>query len=172
MPAAVKGLPIKKEVPQNPEELNEALGKYFSAKRKLKGLKTRLGARLQKIKDQYGLKMKPVEEEIKMLSEGIQISSEAHRAEFTADGTKSRKFRNGTVGWRLGNWKHIISTSDEEIIAQLKEKGLYDKYVIVTEELDVQKLVRDRDALRGQIDGLSFDQEERFYIDPPKAKKA
>ena len=166
-PTQVKGLPTKHHVPQTDEELNAALGAYFSLGGRLAVLKTRLDGRLKKIKDQYAAKAKPLEGEKNELAEGIQTASEARRTEFTADGTKSRQFAHGIVGWKLGNWKHLISTSDDEVIAALEKAGL-GEYIVVEKRLNVQRLIQDRAKLN--IAGLSFEQEERFYINPPKAK--
>lgn len=168
----VKGVLAKKGVPQTDDELNQALGLYFSAKRRWQNLKTRLDDRLKKVKDQYGLKMKPVKAEEDELANNIATYSEAHRAELTADGPKHRVFPNGIVGWRKGGWSHKITTSEAEVIAELKKKGLYDTYVIVTEKLDVQKLVRDRGKIGNTVAGFKILQVERFYIDPPKDKKS
>lgn len=166
----LKGVTAKKGVPQTPEELNSALGAYFSAKRKLKGLKSRLDERIKKVKDQYGLKMKSISAEVEELKQNITSYSESHRAELTADGTKHAKFSHGTVRWQLGNWTHIVSTSDNDVIAELERTGR-GEYVIIDKRLDAQALIRDRDQL-GDVEGLSFKREERFYIDPPKGKKA
>ena len=167
-----KGVTARKGVPQTRDELNSALGSYFSIKGQLKSLKTRLDARLKKIKDQYAAKMKPLEAEVNGLREGITTFCEAHRMELTADGIKSEKFPHGIVGWRHGNWAHVVTTSDDEVIAELEKMGLGDEYVVTKKELNAQRLIQDRESLGERVPGLKFKREERFYIERPKAKKA
>jgi len=168
-----RGEAARSGVPQTRDELNSALRSYFSVRGRLRVLKTRLDARLQGIKDQYAAKMRPLQAEENALREGITVFSEAHRAELTADGTKSEQFPQGIVGWRYGNWAHEVSTSDDEVIAALEGMGLGDKYVITPKkELNAQLLIRDREVLGDSVPGLGFKRGERFYIDPPKKAKA
>jgi phage host-nuclease inhibitor protein Gam len=167
-PTPAKGVTAKKGVPQTLEEINAALGEYFSFKRRLKALKSRLDDRIKKIRDQYGIKMKPLKSNEEALAEAIQTSCEARRAELTSGGAKSHKFPHGTVGWRLGNWAHSITTSEAEVIDQLEKMGLDDDYVVVKKELNAERLIQDREKIADEVEGLSFTQEERFYINPPK----
>jgi phage host-nuclease inhibitor protein Gam len=161
----------KSGVPQNRDELNEALGNYFSVKRRLAAVKSRLEERIKKLKEQYAPRIKPLADDEKALHDAIQTHCEGHRAEYTADGIKSEMLPNGTIGWRLGNWTHRIATSEDGVIAELERLGLVDRYVVRRPTLNIELLIRDRDELP-KIEGLEIFREERFYIAPPKAKKA
>lgn len=171
-PTTPKGMPAKQGIPQTDREINAALRKYFSAGRRVQTLKARLEERLSRIRGQYAPKIQAEEEVEKGLFDAVQTSSEARRAEFTADGVKSKKFPNGTVGWRLGKWRLILKVPEEEVIAALKHRGLDRDYVVQKEVLNAQELIRDRVKLTGFEDLLSFTQQERFYIDPPNNKAA
>lgn len=81
--------------------------------------------------------------------------------------TRSQKTSAGTFGWRW-NTPYVElaeGKTDEEVIAELRERGLK-QYIRVIEELDREALLRDHPKLSG----VAYMQRDEFFA-KPKMKK-
>lgn len=124
-------------------------------------------ARAAKIQSRFEIEYGPLARNARETSQKILQYAEDHRNELTkAQAQKFATFIQGRVRWQQST-RLNVADDVAHIIAVLKEHGLYDQFVRVTEELDRQALLQERNRASWQdIEGLAVHERELFYIEP------
>lgn len=145
-------------------EVDAAIAQIGAAQRARNEIETAMNAELAAVKAKHEALAVPHAAVIAEMAEGVRVWCEAHRIDLTKEGkTKTAKFAAGEVSWRMRPWKVTIR-GEGIVIETLKEQEL-GKFIRTTEAVDKNKLLLDRDAVKG-VKGISFSQGEDFVIKP------
>ncbi len=166
----IKADAVQHWVPDNREEVNEAIAEIGRLQRERERIQTKMNDLMAVIKADYDAAAKPYADRLSELVKGVQLWCEANRTSLTKDGrVKFHEFATGIVKWRLTPWSVSLSKAGE-VLALLKAKAQL-KYVRIKEEIDKDALLADREALLSTpIKGVTFKQREEIAIVPHESK--
>lgn len=102
------------------------------------------------------------------LVRGLQVWSEAHRAELLAGQGKSFSLVSGVCSWAWTPWRVILKAGSSlaEAIAELKRRRA-NKYLRIKTELDKEAILADREAfVKRNFNELGVTHHEEFVIKP------
>lgn len=130
-------------IPQSRQDVETCLARLCA----LRGLLDQRAAILEqdvaRLQEAYAAEIEPIERDIAALEAQIQAYCEAHRATLTRDGRgKTVKFANGSVSWKDGKPRVMLTAKEEAIIAALKKLRLAKAFVRVAESIDKQAILK------------------------------
>lgn len=155
-------------VPQNREQVAEAISVIGAARRKLAKIEADMNEQIAHTKEHYEKLAEPHNKIIKQQQLGVQTWCEANRDALTDGGkVKFAAFTSGEVKWRL-NPKSVAVKGAKAVLELLKKSGLT-RFIRTKEEIDKEAILAEPDAV-ASIKGIAFVQEEEFVIEPFETK--
>ncbi|PLX97297.1 MAG: host-nuclease inhibitor protein Gam, partial [Desulfuromonas sp.] len=116
------------------------------------------------IKQRYEEQAKPLGDDIRQLSQGVQVWCEANREAITQGGkVKFATLTTGKVNWRTRPPK-VTLRGKESILENLKRLGLA-RFVRTSEEINKEAMLNEP-ALAKTVPGVNITQGEDFVITP------
>jgi len=158
---------IKRVVVAVPKNLNQAaqfLALIGKEQRATDMVQSDLNAEVDRLKAKAMADVKPHQEKISQLVEGLFAYAEVHRNELT-DGGKSKtvKLPTGWFGWR---WTPpaISIRNVKAILVKFKELGLK-QFIRIKEEPNKEAMLKEPEIAK-TIKGISISQHEEFVVKP------
>jgi len=140
-----KQAPVKSAAiwaPVNADEADTAIAEIGELQRRRTIIETDLNEALAALKTVAEKEAAPVNARLKELTEGVHAFCAANRDALTDDGaTKTHKFGNGEVSWRMRPPK--VSIRDNAIvIASIKALRLAGEFLRIKEEIDKEAMLK------------------------------
>lgn len=155
-------------VPQNRDEVNEAIAELGRQQRERLRIETAMNDEMAQVKAKHDAEAKPLGERISELTKGLHLWCEANRATLTQDSkVKFHDFATGQVKWRLRPPSIAIRGADA-VVKTLKNLGL-ERFIRSKEEVDKEALLKELDVAKG-IGGVTVSQKEDFVVVPHESK--
>lgn len=151
----------------SPEDVEIALRSLGDTLRGIEKITQKRDTRTARIQEQFETEYAPLAYRSRDIARKILRYAEAHRGELTrAHARKFAAFIQGKVRWQQSS-RLDVAVDAAQIIAALKAQNLYEKFVRVSEDLDRQALLQERNrASWKEIEGLAVHERELFYIEP------
>lgn len=151
-------------VPQSRAEVTEAIAEIGRAQRERERVQAAMNDELAVVRQRFEEQARPHADAISMLSQGVQLWCEAHRAELTQGGkTKTVNLASGEVKWRMRPPSVLVRGGDL-VIDLLRQLGL-SRFVRIKEEVNKEAILAEPEAVAG-IRGISIGQREDFVVEP------
>ncbi|MEO5363429.1 MAG: host-nuclease inhibitor Gam family protein [Magnetococcus sp. DMHC-8] len=155
-------------VPQSRDDVDRAIARIGTLQRDRVRVHADKDEQMAEINREHKARLEPLEEEIRLQQQGIQIWCESHRAELTQSGkVKFHEFPSGTVKWRMSPPKVILKGIDV-LLELLRTRGL-DRFIRTKEEVNKEAILADHGAVAG-VPGIKIDQVENFIVEPFETK--
>lgn len=154
-------------IPQSRAECTDMVAEIGRHGRELSRIEAAMNDELAAIKERYEEQARLHREAVGTLTEGARIWCEANRSVLT-DGmkTKTVNLSSGVVKWRTT--PPAVKVGRGMLLAvmeTIRQRGLADRFIRVSEELNKEAILADPDAVNG-VGGLSVEQKEEFVIEP------
>lgn len=151
-------------VPKSLDEAAEFLAQIGEEQRATDKIRSDINTKVDKLKAKAMADVKPYQEKISQLVEGLFAYAEAHRDELTDGGKrKTVEVPTGTFGWRMT--PSAVSLRDvESILKSLKSLGL-ERFIRTKEEVDKEAMLKEPDVA-STVKGVSVSQREEFIAKP------
>lgn len=159
-------------VPQDDSEARNAIRELGDLNRDKLRLEAEMNDRLAEIKEEYGAKVEPINDQIVAKHEGLKTYAEANRARLTNNGkVKFHRFTTGEISWRTRPAKVTIRGKDA-VIAAIKGARLGKKFLRTKEEINKEAMLEDRKTAAA-ITGVSIGSDgEDFIVEPSETELA
>ena len=165
MAKKTKTLGANLPVPQSRDDAAAALRRIGEANREVARIELKLADDVAGLKEAAESAATPLKEEAKALTEGLKLWAEANRDALTGGKVKTADLGTGKISWRLRPAKVSLRGKIEEVVERLKSLGLQ-RFVRVTEEVNKEAMLADRDAARA-VQGVTIASEgEDFVVEP------
>jgi phage host-nuclease inhibitor protein Gam len=156
-------------VPQNREEATAALRRIGDLNREVARIDLALSDAAAALKEKAESDAAPLQAEAKALIDGLKQWAEANRDALTGGKVKYADLGTGKISWRLRPAKVSLRGKVEEIVERLKSLGLQ-RFIRVSEEVNREAMLADRDAARA-VQGVTIASEgEDFIVEPFEAE--
>ncbi len=163
-PTRVKNAAVKHTVPQSREEAAEYIAEIGRLQRNRGRIEAAMNDEIATIKQRYEEQAKPLGDDIRQLSQGVQVWCEANREAITQGGkVKFATLTTGKVNWRTRPPK-VTLRGKESILENLKRLGLA-RFVRTSEEINKEAMLNEP-ALAKTVPGVNITQGEDFVITP------
>lgn len=151
-------------IPENLDEAAKFLAQIGEEQRAADKVKSIFNTKVDKLKAEAADDVKPHQEKISQLVEGLFAYAEAHRDELTDSGKrKTVKVPTGTFGWRMT--PPAVSLRDiKSILVSLKSLGLK-QFIRTNEEIDKEAMLKEPEVAK-TVKGVSISQHEEFTAKP------
>ena len=160
----IKAAAAAVRIPQNRDECVEYIAEIGRKQRVRERIQTVMNDEIAVIKQKYEEQAKPITDELREISQGVQIWCEANRAALTNGGkVKFANLASGEVKWRMRP-PSVRVRGVETVIDVLKKLGLT-RFVRMKEEINKDAILADPDAA-ANIPGITITQSEDFVIIP------
>lgn len=160
----VKAEAVKYLVPQSRDEAVEYIAEIGRIQRQRQRIEADMNDRIAAIKQEFELRAKPLGDDIRQLTNGVQTWCEANRDSLTQGGkVKFANLASGEVKWRMRPPK-VGLRGIETIIEACKKLGLA-RFVRTKEEINKEAMLAEPE-LAQTIAGVSITQGEDFVIVP------
>ncbi|MDP1815175.1 MAG: host-nuclease inhibitor Gam family protein [Leadbetterella sp.] len=157
----------KKVVIAVPKSLNEAaqfLAEIGQEQRATDKIQSDLNAKVDELKAKAMADVKPHQEKVSQLVEGLFAYAEAHRDELTDGGKrKTVEVPTGTFGWRMTP-PAVSLRGVKSILKSLKSLKLK-RFIRTKEEVDKGAMLKEPDVAK-TVTGVSISQREEFVAKP------
>jgi phage host-nuclease inhibitor protein Gam len=166
---AKKATRIKNEaaavrIPQNRDECVEYIADIGRKQRERDRIQTLMNDEMAVIKQKFEEQAKPIADDLRELSQGVQIWCEANRAALTNGGkVKFAHLASGEIKWRMRP-PSVRVRGAETVIEVLKKLGLT-RFVRMKEEINKDAILAEPEAA-ANIPGITITQAEDFVIIP------
>ena len=148
-------------VPQNISEANAMLGVLGQKEKTLQEITNQQSEKIAEIQKSFEEKIKAATAARDVAFEKVYTFAQPRRLTLIQK-VKTLFWSCGTIGWRFTPPAvNSVFENDSDIIRVLKQKG-FDNYVRKTEEVDREKLLKDRPI----IAGISYVSREEFFAKP------
>ena len=151
-------------VPKSLDEAAQFLAQIGEGQRAADKIQLDINTKVEQLKAQAMADVKPHQEKISQLVEGLFAYAEVHRNELT-DGGKSKtvKLPTGWFGWR---WTPpaISIRNVKAILVKFKELGLK-QFIRIKEEPNKEAMLKEPEIAK-TIKGISISQHEEFVVKP------
>lgn len=138
-------------VPQSIDEAKAFLKDIGKKMDEIEALKANCNMRIKKITEEAEGKIKPLEEKIERLRDGLVMFAQIKRAELLAGRRKkSVEWLVGVLRWRYHRALVQLECKEEEAVAELKRKGLK-KFIRIKEFVDKLKILKKPEVVKGLI---------------------
>lgn len=162
--AKVKNTAVDLKVPQTRDETIEYIAEIGRLQRQRERLQASMNDEISAIKQKYEEQALPLGQDIKQLSEGVQIWCEANRIDLTDNGkVKFAQLASGKVNWRTRPPKVTLRKKDQ-IIEACHNLGLT-RFLRTTEDINKEAMLAEREVAE-TLQGVSITQGEDFVITP------
>ena len=162
---------IKKSVIPVPKDLDEAinfLSIIAEEQRKIDAKKMEMNSGIDRLKEQAIAEIKPREEKIEQLFDGLFSFAEANRDKLTEDGKKKTvAVPTGSFGWRMTPPSVSISKA-EEVVKRLKSLKL-ERFIRIKEEVDKEAMLKEQEMAK-TVSGVTISQHEEFFAKPAEVE--
>ncbi len=155
-------------MPSNLNEVDANIGEIGTIDRIISLEKASLEARFERLRAQSRERLQEVIAKRNGLMKGIAKFAKKNRTSILPPDRKSIELASGTFGWRLDPWKVILTGKEETVIAWLETEKM-PRFLRRKVELNRDQLLEERGKLV-KIPGVSFDQNERFFVEPKEEK--
>lgn len=153
-------------VPQNLDEAAKFLRSIGQEQRKIDGIQSTLNEKIDALQSKLMDDVKPHEEKISQLVEGLFAFAESNRDKLTDGGKrKSVELPTGLFGWRMT--PPAVSLRDvKSVLTSLKSLGLK-RFIRTTIKKEVNKEAMLKEPeLAITVKGISISQREEFIVKP------
>ncbi|MDW7643417.1 MAG: host-nuclease inhibitor Gam family protein [Desulfuromonadales bacterium] len=162
--ARVKAAATTHTVPQSREECTEYIAEIGRLQRQRQRIEADLNDQIAAIKQQFEEQARPLADDIRQLSGGVQMWCEANRMDLTRDGkVKFANLASGEVKWRMRP-PRVSLRGTENIIDACKRLGL-SRFVRIKEEINKEAMLAEPE-LAATLTGVTISQGEDFVIVP------
>lgn len=162
--ARVKAEAAKYMIPQSREDATEMVAAIGRKQRERDRVQAAMNDEMAIVKQRFEEIAKPLADDIKALSAGVQVWCEANRTELTNGGkVKFANLASGEIKWRTRP-PRVSLRGVENIIDTCKKLGLT-RFIRVKEEINKEALLAEADVA-ANIPGVSIVQAEDFVIVP------
>lgn len=153
-------------VPQNREEAASAVARIGEINREVARREADLNDQLARIKEAVETGLLPIREEADRLLRGLEAWASANRRELTGgEKTKTVDLGTGLIKWRLKPAKVSIRGA-EAVIAAIKKMGFGLRFIRITEEINKEAMLADKDKAR-TVPGVTIGSDgEDFAVEP------
>lgn len=163
-PARIKNESPDLKVPQSRAEAEEFIAEIGRLQRERTRIAADMNDRIAAIKQEFEAQAQPLGQDIRKLSSGLQIWSEANRAALTNHGkVKFALLASGKINWRTRPPK-VCLRGKAKIIEACKRLGL-DRFIRRAEDVNKEAMLAEKDVAKN-IDGVTISQGEDFVITP------
>lgn len=168
--AKVKQAAPEYPVPQDRDEVNDAIHRIGEHQRDVTRLEAELNDKLAVLKAEYELLADPHRQEMKALAAGVQTWCDANRVAITDNGkVKYARFASGEVNWRTGQPAVKVKKGlGDALLELLKSRGL-GRFVRTKEELNKEAILMEPEKIKGMRE-VEVVQAESFSITPFETK--
>ena len=150
--------------PNSVEELISSVHQIGEQRRTIDIIQAQITNRIERIKAEAGEKIRPHEEAIEQLFEGVYVFAQGHREELTGGGkTKTVKLPTGEVLWRT-NPPSVSIRNSEAVVAACEAMGLQ-RFIRTTKEPDKVAMLKEPDVA-AEVKGVKIGQREEFVVKP------
>ena len=151
-------------VPKNLTEAAQFLAKIGKEQMGINEIQLKINAQVEQLKAKAMDDVKPRQDKISQLVEGLFAYAEANRKELTdGDKRKTIKLPTGDFMWRMTP-PAVSLRNVKAILANLKLLGLK-RFIRVKEEVDKKAMLKELKVAK-KIKGVSITQREEFVIKP------
>jgi len=151
-------------VPQSHDATVEQIAEIGRLQRERIRISTAMNDEIAVIKQRYEDQAQPLGQQIKELSEGVQIWCEANRNQLTQGGkVKFALLASGKINWRMRPPKVGLRGKDT-IIDACKKLGLQ-RFLRVAEDINKEAMLAEPE-IAATIQGVSITQGEDFVVTP------
>jgi phage host-nuclease inhibitor protein Gam len=167
MSRKAKTLTQQLPVPQNDEELAQAVAKIGESQRAVMAIESKLAADVSSLTETAGTDAKPHQDTIDQLTRALQVYCDANRQRLTEGGkTKTVELLTGTVSWRQRPAKVNLSDKVDQIIARIEDSAYAGKFLREKVELDKEAMIKEP-SLANTIKGVRVASAgEDFIVEP------
>lgn len=129
-------------VPQSAAEVEVILARIGELRATLAENAAAVEAQVLTLREREAAQRAPVETEVARLEIQVRTYCNAHRADLTNGGkAKSVRFATGTVSWRKGRARVVLSASEDDVLTALRAAKLT-RFIRVVEEIDRQEMLQ------------------------------
>lgn len=151
-------------VPQSREQAVSAIAEIGTHQRQRERLKADMDEQISVILEGFDKQLKPHNDAIAALSQGVHTWAEANRDELTNHGkVKTANLMTGEIRWRTRP-PSVVARAIENVIKALKDMKLT-RFIRTKEELNKEAILAEPEAVQ-HIKGLTISQKEDFVIVP------
>jgi len=150
-------------VPSSREEAEQLLADIGRLQRQVTTVESGMNDRLSKVKAEYELKAKPLNDEISDKFRALHVWAEANRHDLLKGRAKTAKLATGEVSWRITP-PSVRITGVKVVIERLKQLGLH-QMLRSKEEPNKEAILAAPDKVEG-VKGISITQREEFVAKP------
>jgi len=155
-------------VPYNLTGAVEFLAIIGREQRLINETQSRLNEKVESLKKEAMDEIKPHQERISQLVEGLFAFAEAHRDELTEGGKrKTVELPTGSFGWRKTP-PAVILRNVKEVLKNLKALNLA-RFIRSKEEVDKEAILKEPE-IAAKVKGVSIVQREEFIAKPAEVK--
>ncbi len=152
------------KVPQSHDECVEAIAQIGRLQRERARIEAAMNDDLAAIRQAYEEQAKPLGDEIRQLTDGVQTFCEANRDRLTQGGkVKFARLASGEIKWRMRPPKVSLRGIDN-IIEACKRLGLT-RFLRVKEEVNKDAMLAEPEVAQG-LTGVNISQGEDFVVVP------
>lgn len=135
-------------VPQSREDVVRDIRRIGDLQRETMRLETDMNDQIAAVTESYAGRIKPLQEQIKTLSEGVQNWCEANRSDLTSGGkVKTANLVTGDVQWRIRPPSVTVRGVDS-VMETLRRLGLK-RFIRVKEEINKEAILNEPGAVAG-----------------------
>lgn len=152
------------KVPQNRAEAEEFIAEIGRLQRERTRIEANMNDRIAAIKQEFESLAQPLGLDIRQLSTGLQIWSEANRDALTNHGkVKFAMLASGKINWRMRPPK--VSLRGKDRIIEICKRLNLTRFIRTIEEVNKEAMLAEPDVARA-IEGVTISQGEDFVITP------
>lgn len=153
-------------VPKNLEEATRFLSQIGEEQRAINVVQLKFNTKVEKLKAEAMLDVKPHQQKISQLVEGLFAYAETHRNELTDGGKrKTVEVPSGIFGWRMTP-PAVLLRNVKSILKNLKSLGLK-RFIRIKEEINKEAMLKEIDVAQ-KVKGVSIRQHEEFVAKPAR----
>lgn len=157
-------------VPQNRDQVAAHIREIGERQRELSRIQAAMNDELAVVKERFELLAAPHAQRVDVLTQGVQIWSEANRDTLTQGGkTKTAAFATGEIAWRLRP-PSVRITGAEAVIDALRRLGLK-RFIRSKDEVNKEAILNEPEAVT-HVPGINISQGEDFIVTPFEAELA
>lgn len=157
-------------VPQTRDQVAAHIREIGEHQRDLARIQADMNEELTAVKERWENLATPHAQRIEVLTQGVQIWSEANRDTLTQGGkTKTAAFATGEIAWRIRP-PSVRITGAEAVLDALRRLRL-GRFIREKAEVNKEAILNEPDAV-AHVPGISISQGEDFIVTPFEAELA
>jgi phage host-nuclease inhibitor protein Gam len=157
-------------VPQTRDQVAAHIREIGERQRELARIQAAMNDELAVVKERFENLAAPHAQRVDVLTQGVQIWSEANRDTLTQGGkTKTAAFATGEIAWRLRP-PSVRITGAEAVLDALRRLGLK-RFIRTKDEVNKEAILNEPEAVT-HVPGINISQGEDFIVTPFEAELA